>query len=103
MEVKGTPKTLGGKLRARRIELGLKQTQVAQGICRDSELSLYENDRVDPEWRRLARLCERLQTTPNDLIPGPWNPSVGGLQAEATDPDWQAAWERMADDETGAA
>lgn len=61
---------LAQRIRARRLELGLTQVQVAQatGIAQ-CDISRYESGAHRPMRRNLVRLAGALGCTPDDLTP----------------------------------
>jgi transcriptional regulator with XRE-family HTH domain len=68
---------LGAKFRALRKERGLSLTEVSRGTeISSSFLSLFENDKSDITFSRLARLVRFFEISITDLIPDP-EPSEG--------------------------
>lgn len=62
---------VGKRIAKRRKELGLRQFEVAEmaGV-NDKHISNIETGRCAPSLELIMKLCEILQTTPNDLLPG---------------------------------
>jgi len=62
--------TVGGRLKARRLALGLSQYQLAEraGVGR-SLVSLLEGDlRGDPSYRNVVAIANALEITPKELM-----------------------------------
>jgi HTH-type transcriptional regulator, quorum sensing regulator NprR len=59
---------MGEKIRARRLELGLTQKQLAKGMCSPSLLSMAEAGRANVSHRTLVRLAERLKLSTQELL-----------------------------------
>lgn len=63
--------TLGQRIKAARIRMGMTQEQLAEVMCiPKSTISAYENDKVDIKGSVLVELSEHLDTTPNYLLGG---------------------------------
>ena len=61
--------TLGQRIKAARIRMGMTQEQLAEVMCiPKSTISAYENDKVDIKGSVLVELSEHLDTTPNYLL-----------------------------------
>ena len=62
-------KVLAENLKRIRKERGMTQEQVAKMIPVDrTTYTKYESDVAEPHLANLLRLCDVLQTTPNDLL-----------------------------------
>ena len=60
--------TMGQRIKAQRIRIGLTQEQLAEAMCvPKSTISAYENDKVDIKSSVIGELCKVLMTTPNYL------------------------------------
>lgn len=62
--------TLGSRMRALRLDLGLSQSGLAQDLVSPSYVSLIEAGKRAPEQPVLAAFAERLGTTPEFLATG---------------------------------
>ena len=61
--------TLGQRIRAQRIRLGMTQEELAEALyVEKSIISYYENDKKEMRASGLAELAKVLQTTPNYLL-----------------------------------
>ena len=61
--------TLGQRIRAQRIRLGMTQEELAEEMCvPKSTISAYENDRVDIKSSVIVELSKLLETNPNYLL-----------------------------------
>ena len=61
--------TLGQRIRAERIRMGLTQEELAEMMCvPKSTLSAYENDKVDIKSSVIVELSDLLNTTPDYLL-----------------------------------
>lgn len=61
--------TVGERLKAARMKKGLKQSEVAAVLkCAPTSLTNWENDKIQPSFEILARLCEVLEISPLDLL-----------------------------------
>ena len=61
--------TLGQRIRAQRIRLGMTQEVLAEKMCvKKSLISAYENDKVDIKSSVIKELSEHLGTSPNYLL-----------------------------------
>ena len=61
--------TLGQRIRAQRIRLGMTQEELAEALyVEKSIISNYENDKKEMRASGLAELAKVLQTTPNYLL-----------------------------------
>lgn len=64
-------KTLGQRIRAQRIRLGMTQEELAKTtFIPKPTISNYENDRIDIKSSVIAELAKALETDPNYLIMG---------------------------------
>nr|MBQ4457142.1 helix-turn-helix transcriptional regulator [Clostridia bacterium] len=69
--------TLGQRIRAQRIRLGMTQEELAERtFIPKPTISNYENDRIDIKSSVIAELAEALQTDPNYLILGEKTPEA---------------------------
>ena len=60
---------LGERLRKKRIQMGLKQIDVAAALgCAPTSLTNYENGITNPPFDILAKLCEILEVSPLELL-----------------------------------
>jgi transcriptional regulator with XRE-family HTH domain len=70
-------KAIGARIRARRLALGLEQTDVALAVRVSSgSVSRWERGAYPPSWEALGRLATALQCSVPDLLP-----SAGGEDA----------------------
>jgi len=71
MNISIKEETLGQRIRAQRIRLGMTQEELA-GITfiHKPTISNYENDRIDIKSSAIAELAKALETDPNCLILG---------------------------------
>jgi HTH-type transcriptional regulator, quorum sensing regulator NprR len=53
--------SLGHKIRQRRLEKKLTQTQLAEGLVSASAISQIESDKINPSYKLLCKLAERLE------------------------------------------
>lgn len=61
--------TLGQRIRAQRIRLGMTQEELAEALyVEKSIISYYENDKKEMRASGLAEIAKVLQTTPNYLL-----------------------------------
>ena len=61
--------TLGQRIRAQRIRLGMTQEELAEALfVEKSTISYYENDKKEMRASGLAEMAKVLQTTPNYLL-----------------------------------
>ena len=90
--------TLGQRIRAQRIRMGMTQEELAERtFIPKPTISNYENDRIDIKSSVIAELANALQTDPNYLILGEKAPEVAngfmneaeGLFSKITDPKVQ--------------
>ena len=90
--------TLGQRIRAQRIRLGMTQEELAEiTFIPKPTISNYENDRIDIKSSVIAELAKALETDPNYLILGEKAPEVAngfmneaeGLFSKITDPKVQ--------------
>ena len=66
--IKLADETMGQRIKAQRIRLGITQEQLAEKMCvPKSTISAYENDKVDIKSSVVDELCKVLMTTPNYL------------------------------------
>ena len=60
---------LGARLKERRLQKGLKQTDVAAGVgCAPTSLTNYERGIIKPPLGVLSKLCEILEISPLELL-----------------------------------
>ena len=60
--------TMGQRIKAQRIRIGLTQEQLAEAMCvPKSTISAYENDKVDIKGSVIMELAGHLATSPNYL------------------------------------
>ena len=60
--------TMGQRIKAQRIRIGLTQEQLAEAMCvPKSTISAYENDKVDIKGSVIMELAGHLETSPNYL------------------------------------
>lgn len=60
--------TMGQRIKAQRIRIGLTQEQLAEAMCvPKSTISAYENDKVDIKGSVIMELARHLATSPNYL------------------------------------
>ena len=68
--------TIGERMRSARVQVGLRQRQVAARVSLDSaRMSAYERDRVEPRAQRLVAIAHAIGCDPVWLITGegePW-------------------------------
>ena len=93
-----TEETMGRRIRAQRIRLGMTQEELAERtFIPKPTISNYENDRIDIKSSVIAELAEVLQTDPNYLILGEKTPEADNrfvnvaaeLLSKITDPKVQ--------------
>ena len=61
--------TLGGRIKAQRIRMGMTQEELAEKMCiPKSTVSAYENDKVDIKSSVIVELSKMLETSPNYLL-----------------------------------
>lgn len=69
MNISIKEETLGQRIRAQRIRLGMTQEELAEALyVEKSIISYYENDKKEMRASGLAELAKVLQTTPNYLL-----------------------------------
>lgn len=69
MNISIKEETLGQRLRAQRIRLGMTQEELAEALyVEKSIISYYENDKKEMRASGLAEIAKVLQTTPNYLL-----------------------------------
>ena len=69
MNISIKEETLGQRIRAQRIRLGMTQEELAEALyVEKSIISYYENDKKEMRASSLAELAKVLQTTPNYLL-----------------------------------
>ena len=90
--------TLGQRIRAQRIRLGMTQEELAEAtFIPKPTISNYENDRIDIKSSVIAELANALETDPNYLIMGEKAPEsdnrfmdeAADLLSKITDPKVQ--------------
>ena len=70
--------TIGGRIRASRIALGMTQEQLAEGLyVKPETISYYENDKVDIKTSIVLQLAKILEVKVEYLLEG----TVSGLTA----------------------
>ena len=97
MNISIKEETLGQRIRAQRIRLGMTQEELAEiTFIPKPTISNYENDRIDIKSSVIAELAKALETDPNYLILGEKAPEANGFMNEAeglfskiTDPKMQ--------------
>ena len=98
MNISIKEETLGQRIRAQRIRLGMTQEELAEvTYIPKPTISNYENDRIDIKSSVIAELANALQTDPNYLIMGEKAPKsdngfmdeVAELLSRITDPKVQ--------------
>ena len=98
MNISIKEETLGQRIRAQRIRLGMTQEELAEiTFIPKPTISNYENDRIDIKSSVIAELTKALETDPNYLILGEKAPEVAngfmneaeGLFSKITDPKVQ--------------
>ena len=98
MNISIKEETLGQRIRAQRIRLGMTQEELAEiTFIPKPTISNYENDRIDIKSSVIAELAKALETDPNYLILGEKAPEVAngfmneaeGLFSKITDPKVQ--------------
>ena len=61
--------TLGKRIRAQRIRIGMTQDDLAEKLLiPKASVSAYENDRIDIKGSRIVELAEALGVSPNYLL-----------------------------------
>lgn len=61
--------TLGQRIKAQRLRMGMTQEELAERLyIPKSNVSAYENDKVDIKSSMIVELSELLNTTPNRLL-----------------------------------
>ena len=71
MNISIKEETLGQRIRAQRIRLGMTQEELAKAtFIPKPTISNYENDRIDIKSSVIAELAKALETDPNYLIMG---------------------------------
>ena len=69
MNISIKEETLGQRIRAQRIRLGMTQEELAEALfVEKSTISYYENDKKEMRASGLAEMAKVLQTTPNYLL-----------------------------------
>ena len=69
MNISIKEETLGQRIRAQRIRLGMTQEELAEALyVEKSIISYYENDKKEMRASGLAEIAKVLQTTPNYLL-----------------------------------
>ncbi|MGZ4106420.1 MAG: helix-turn-helix domain-containing protein, partial [Tumebacillaceae bacterium] len=53
--------SLGQKIRQRRLEKKMTQTQLAEGLVSASAISQIESDKINPSYKLLCKIAERLE------------------------------------------
>lgn len=98
MNISIKEETLGQRIRAQRIRLGMTQEELAEvTYIPKPTISNYENDRIDIKSSVIAELANALQTDPNYLILGEkatkaddgFMNEAEGLFSKITDPKMQ--------------
>jgi transcriptional regulator with XRE-family HTH domain len=61
--------SLGHRIKAQRLNMGMTQEQLAEVMCvPKSTISAYENDKVDIKSSVIVELSKKLNTTPDYLL-----------------------------------
>ncbi len=69
MNISIKEETLGQRIKAQRIRLGMTQEELAEALyVEKSTISYYENDKKEMRASGLAEMARVLQTTPNYLL-----------------------------------
>ena len=69
MNISIKEETLGQRIRAQRIRMGMTQEELAEALyVEKSTISYYENDKKEMRASGLAEMARVLQTTPNYLL-----------------------------------
>ena len=98
MNISIKEETLGQRIRAQRIRLGMTQEELAKAtFIPKPTISNYENDRIDIKSSVIAELANALETDPNYLIMGEKAPEADNrfmdeaadLLSKITDPKVQ--------------
>lgn len=98
MNISIKEETLGQRIRAQRMRLGMTQEELAEiTFIPKPTISNYENDRIDIKSSVIAELAKVLETDPNYLIMGKKATEVAngfmneaeGLFSKITDPKVQ--------------
>lgn len=98
MNISIKEETLGQRIRAQRIRLGMTQEELAKAtFIPKPTISNYENDRIDIKSSVIAELANALETDPNYLIMGEKAPEsdnrfmdeAADLLSKITDPKVQ--------------
>ena len=98
MNISIKEETLGQRIRAQRIRLGMTQEELAEAtFIPKPTISNYENDRIDIKSSVIAELANALETDPNYLIMGEKAPEsdnrfmdeAADLLSKITDPKVQ--------------
>ena len=98
MNISIKEETLGQRIRAQRIRLGMTQEELAEAtFIPKPTISNYENDRIDIKSSVIAELAKALETDPNYLIMGKKAPEsdnrfvdeAADLLSKITDPKVQ--------------
>ena len=98
MNISIKEETLGQRIRAQRIRLGMTQEELAKAtFIPKPTISNYENDRIDIKSSVIAELAKVLETDPNYLIMGEKAPEsdnrfmdeAADLLSKITDPKVQ--------------
>lgn len=73
---------IGSRLRARARALGLSDAEIARRLgFGPSRYTNYVSDLREPDFATLLRICELLETTPNDLL------GIGGQTPSLSSPE----------------
>ncbi len=69
MTVLNSITSLGHRIKAQRLNMGMTQEQLAEAMCiPKSTISAYENNKVDIKSSVIVELSEKLNTTPDYLL-----------------------------------
>lgn len=60
--------SLGQKIRQRRLEKGLTQGQLAEGLVSASAISQIESDKINPSYKLLCQLADRLEVSLDSFL-----------------------------------
>lgn len=82
LEVRDDGLSIGYKIRERRIEAGLTQSQLAQDIISRSYLSQIEHGLVEPSYDVLLKIAKRLNTSVEKLSETPINKDFLHIQIQ---------------------
>ena len=76
--------SFGARLRSRLEQLGRSQSEVARSLGLSARrFGHYVNDKREPDYATLARICEKLSTHPNYLLGFDEDPELTPGQASS--------------------